>query len=128
MYLILPIIIIAVLRPFLTQFADRRLHAIGFQMYRLMSEALVRKSLKCSVLSNKGISISEMSEIMHIECEKLLTYPSKSVAVVEGALYIVFLSGFIVYLGGLGGLIGIICFILMISIRFCLRSTFTRTE
>ena len=65
---------------------------------------------------------------MHIECEKLMTYPHKSVAIVEGAMYVGLLSVFTIYLGGIPGFFGIVCFISMISIRFCIKSILIARE
>lgn len=62
------IIVMGWARPFLTNYADNQLQVVGLKMYKLISEAIVRKSLSCSVLSNKKITISEMSKIMHIDC------------------------------------------------------------
>jgi len=90
-------------------------------MYQLISEAIIRKSLNCSTLSNKKITVSEMSKIMHIDCEKLMYYPIKNASVVEGVLYFILLSALVVYLAGLAGAIGLVCLSLLVSIRYCMK-------
>ena len=115
------IILVSITHPFLTNYADNCLHEVGLKMHQLISLAIIRKSLSCSTLSNKNITISEMSKIMHIDCEKLLHYPIKNASVVEGGLYFVLLSTLVVYLAGWPGLIGLICLSLLVSIRYCMK-------
>jgi hypothetical protein len=57
-----------------------------------------------------------------------LRYPNTRVSIIEGVIYIALISTFIVVLGKLAGFIGIVCFILIISIRVVLKKIFERIE
>ena len=46
----------------------------------------------------------------------------------EGVLYIALISAFIVYLGKLAGFIGVVFFILILSLRFFFKKIFDRIE
>jgi hypothetical protein len=69
-----------------------------------------------------------MSKIMHIDCEKLITYPIKNASVWEGGLYFVLLSALIVYLAGWSGLAGIIFMCLILSVRYFMKKMIKKKE
>ena len=90
-------------------------------MYRLMSNAITKKTFNCSPLTNKNISVTEMSKMMHSDCAMLLVYPAKLSLVMDNAVLFVILSGTILFVAGIPGLIGILLTAANLAIRFLFR-------
>ena len=65
---------------------------------------------------------------MHIDCEKLISYPTKNASVWEGALYFILLSALVIYLAGWSGVAGLTCMCLIVSIRYCMKKMIKKRE
>lgn len=78
-------------------------------MYRLTTNTILKKTILCSPLTNKDISVTALSNMMHSDCSVMLMYPAKLSYLIENLVSFVLLSGIIVYVSGLPGLIGILC-------------------
>lgn len=76
-------------------------------MYRLVSNAIVKKTFKCSPLTNKKISVTHLNKMMDTDCSILLLYPAKLAYFIENILCFVLLSVLVIYVASWPGVIGI---------------------
>lgn len=65
---------------------------------------------------------------MHIDCEKLITYPAKQGLAIEGVCSLIFLSGVIIFLAKVAGFIGICCLLLTMVFRYILKKSLKKRE
>jgi hypothetical protein len=77
-------------------------------MYRLAANAILKKTILCSPITNKKISATGLSNMMHADCSAMLMYPSKLSYLIENVVSFVLLSGIIIFVSGLPGIIGIL--------------------
>ena len=90
-------------------------------MMRLVSNALVTKVLKYSPLTNKSITVAEISKLMDTDCPLIKIYPIKLAFLLEQIIGIILLSVTIIYVSGVAGLIGICIFGVSIFMRTFLK-------
>jgi ABC-type transport system involved in cytochrome bd biosynthesis fused ATPase/permease subunit len=73
--LVAAVISFKLVRPFVRVCAEGRLRQIGARMHGIISKAVFAKALKVSLLSNHGVSGSELVKIMQTDLEKIIAYP-----------------------------------------------------
>ena len=76
-------------------------------MYRLVSNAIVKKTFNTSPLTNKNISVTHLNKMMDTDCSILLMYPNKLAYFIENILCFVILSALVIYVASWPGVIGI---------------------
>jgi hypothetical protein len=116
------------LRIYCCYAGEIKLNEAGLKIYRLGANCLIKKSLRCSPLSNKNISSTMLSKLMHTDCECLLIYPSKIGFALENVFSMVIVSCLAVYVAGLPGLIGILLFLSYMAVRACFKKLINKVE
>lgn len=79
----------------------------GVKMYRLVANAIVKKTFRCSPLTNKKISVTHLNKMMDTDCSILLMYPAKLAYFIENILCFLILATLVILVGGWPGVIGI---------------------
>lgn len=69
-----------------------------------------------------------MSKLMHIDCQKILEYPSKYACTVEGVLYFALISSLIIYLAEWAGALSLLSLLFIIIFRYLLKNTIRTKE
>lgn len=90
-------------------------------MYQLVSLAITKKTLKCSPLSNKNISASDLTKMMHNDCYNIITYPAKIGVMLEMTITHICLPVIAVYVAGMPGAIGIGLLFTVLVMRFLFK-------
>ena len=90
-------------------------------MYRLVSNAIVKKTFKTSPLTNKKISVTHLSKMMDTDCSILLMYPAKYAYFIENILCFVLLSVLVIYVASWPGVIGIFLVAANLFFRFLFK-------
>lgn len=90
-------------------------------MYRLVSNAIVKKTFKCSPLTNKKISVTHLSKMMDTDCSILLMYPAKYAYFIENILCFLLLSVLVIYVASWPGVIGIFLVAANLFFRFLFK-------
>ena len=90
-------------------------------MYRLTANLILKKTILCSPLTNKDISATNLSNMMHSDCSVMLMYPAKLPYLIENVVSFILLSGIIIYVSGLPGLIGIVCLGTILIFRYAFK-------
>ena len=90
-------------------------------MYKLVAKTIVMKTLKCSPLSNKNISMTKLSKMMHTDCSMLIIYPSKLGLAIDHTLNQIISSAIVIYVSGFAGLIGILFLLLTMLLRYLMK-------
>lgn len=97
-------------------------------MYRLAANAILKKTILCSPITNKNISAAGLSNMMHADCSVMLLYPSKLSYFIENVVSFVLLSGIIIFVSGLPGIIGIICIGCILIFRYAFKKLTNKVD
>lgn len=102
-------------------YSDMKLNEIGLRMYHLVCMAVTSKTLSCSPLSNKKISSSQLTKMMHNDCYNIINYPSKMGVLIEMIITHTCLPIIAIYVAGVPGAIGIALLFAAIFLRFIFK-------
>ena len=97
-------------------------------MYRLVSNAVVKKTFKCSPLTNKKISATNLNKMVDTDCSILLMYPVKYAYFIENILCFVLLSVLVVYVASWPGVIGISLVAANLFFRFLFKRAINKMD
>lgn len=97
-------------------------------MHKIITKAILRKTLRVSLLSNKDVTSSELIKMMQIDVDKIETYPMIKSYVIGHVYSIIFSLAVIVFLFRFAGFIGILVLIITILIRICFLKTIYKFE
>jgi len=92
-------------------------------MYRLVSNAIVKKTFKCSPLTNKNISVTHLNKMMDTDCSILLLYPAKLAYFIENIMVFVILSVLVIYVASWPGVIAISLVAANLFFRFLFKKS-----
>lgn len=120
--LVIAIVVCRLIRVLGCYYGDIEQNKAGLKIYRLMANAILKKTINCSPLTNKNISSAELSKMMHSDCSVLQMYPAKLSYMIENGVAFVVLSGTIIWVSGLIGIIGI----LLLGANFLFRYLFRK--
>ena len=93
----------------------------GVKMYRLASNAVVKKTLKCSPLTNKKISATNLNKMVDTDCSIILLHPTRYATFIENILNFILLSALVVYVSAWPGVIGIVLIGANLFFRFLFK-------
>lgn len=102
-------------------YGEMKLKEIGLKMYRLTAYAAIRKTLRCSPLSNQNLSISEMTKMMHNDCTMIMNYPANLAQLLDYGLNLIISAAIIISISGLSGFLGLIVLFVTLFFRFLVR-------
>lgn len=97
-------------------------------MYRLITNALLKKTILCSPLTNKNISETELTKTMQTDCYMFLIYPAKLSFFLENLVTFFTLSAIILYSAGFAGFIGILLLTATMLFRFVFKKFVNRID
>ena len=106
--LLIGVVLTRIIRVCCGYYGDIIQNQIGVKMYRLAANAIVKKTLKCSPLTNKKISPTNLNKMMDTDCSILLMYPQKYSYFIENILCFILLSALVIYVATWPGVIGIV--------------------
>lgn len=121
--LIASVIVCRIIRVYCGYYGEILQNQAGVKMYRLLSNAIVKKTFKCSPLTNKKISVTHLNKMMDTDCSILLLYPAKLAYFIENILVFVILSVLVIYVASWPGVIGISLVALNLLFRFYFKKT-----
>ena len=98
-----------------------KLKQIGLEMYRLTAYAVIKKTFRCSPLSNQNLSASEMTKMLHNDCAMIMNYPAKLALVLDYSLNLVISAALVIYVSGLSGFFGLLFMFATLFVRFLLK-------
>ena len=98
-----------------------KFNEIGLKMYQLVCMAVTTKTLRCSPLSNKKISPSQLTKMMHNDCYNIISYPAKVGVMIEMIITHAILPVIAIYVAGVPGAIGIALLFIIIILRFIFK-------
>ena len=98
-----------------------KIKEIGLEMYRLTAYAIIKKTLRCSPLSNQNLSVSDMTKMMHNDCAMILNYPAKLAQLLDYSLNIIISTTIVIYVSGLSGFLGFLVLFVTLFFRFLVR-------
>lgn len=98
-----------------------KIKEIGLEMYRLTAYAIVRKTFRCSPLSNQTLSVSDMTKMMHNDCAMIMNYPTKLALVLDYSLNIIISTAIVIYVSGLSGFLGLLFMFATLFVRFLVK-------
>jgi len=110
-----------ILKILFSFYGEMKLKEIGLEMYRLTAYAIIRKTLRCSPLSNQHLSISEMTKMMHNDCTMIMNYPTKIALVLDYSLNIIISAAIVIYVSGLSGFLGLLFMFATLFVRFLVK-------
>ena len=126
--LVLAVVICRIFRTFCCYYGEIKQNKAGLKMYRLMVNAIVKKTIACSPLTNKNISATQLSKTMQTDCSLLLLYPVKLSFFIENIISFVMLSAIILYAAGFAGFIGICMVGTYLIFRFLFKKVINRID
>lgn len=126
--LVLSVVLCRLLRTFGCYYGEIQQNKAGLKMYRLVTNSILKKTILCSPLTNKNISTTELSKMMHTDCSVLLMYPAKLSYFLENVLSFIALSGIVLFVSGLPGLIGILLIGANLFFRILFKKVINKVE
>lgn len=122
------LVICRIIRVFCCYYGDIEQNKAGLKLYRLTANAILKKTIKCSPLTNRKISVTELSKMMHSDCSVLQLYPPKLSYMIENGIAFVVLSGTIIWTSGIPGIIAILLLGANFLFRYLFRKLMMSTE
>ena len=119
--LILIIVVSRVFRILFSFYAEMKLKELGLRMYRLTVYAIIKKTFRCSPLSNQNLSVSQMVKMMHNDCFMVMSYPNKLALVLDYSANLFISTAIIIHVSGISGLLGLLFLFSTLLIRFLVK-------
>lgn len=122
------IVLCRIIRVYCGYYGEILQNQAGVKMYRLVSNAVVKKTFKCSPLTNKKISATNLNKMVDTDCSILLMYPVKYAYFIENILCFVLLSVLVVYVASWPGVIGISLVAANLFFRFLFKRAINKMD